>query len=810
MQQRSFHHLLISIGLALALAVLVVWLPLTVRAQEQAPQGTAAALGTAFTYQGRLTDGGSPANGAYDFQFKLYDASTGGSQVGGTVTKSGVSVSNGLFSVELDFGDVFDGTALWLEVAVKKPSESSYTTLGRQKLTAAPYAAYARKAGSVPWSGLTGVPAGFADGTDDVGLTSVTWSDIQNRPAGLDNGDDDTLGGLSCSNGQVAKWNGSAWACAADDTGGGGSFWSLTGNAGTNPNTNFLGTTDNVTLTLAVNGTAALRLGPTTGTPNILGGYSGNSAGSGVVGATIGGGGANGAANQASANYATVGGGASNEASGDYATVGGGDSNTASGYGATVGGGNTNRAIGDASTIAGGASNQAVGLAAVGGGLQNNADGDYAAISGGQANSASGAWTAVGGGLGNQANSEVATVGGGTGNIADGIAATVGGGDSNTASGDYATVGGGASNEASGYGATVAGGITNTVTVTGTTIGGGADNIITGTATYGTIAGGRSITVTGQYAAVGGGKDNTASGWGATVGGGRYNTASNDDATVGGGSDNTASGILATIGGGDHNSATGYAAAVGGGRNNVAGGDSATVPGGASNQALGAFSFAAGAGAHAMHDGSFVWSDSLVGDVYSPGDNTFIVRANGGIWFGQGMTDITPTIGSNVFISTSTGAYLSTGGVWTDKSDRNAKENFQPVDPQTVLEQVAQLPITTWNYKAEDDSIRHLGPVAQDFYAAFGLGTDDTHIAPLDANGVALASIQGLYQQNQQLQAENEALRARVDDLEERVETLEALVSTQPGRQPMARSVLWPAAGVMALVAWAARRRQER
>jgi len=191
MRIKALHYGLVGIGLALALLALVVELSLAARAQgPDGRVGTAAALGTAFTYQGRLADSnGNPLSGTYDFQFILYNAATGGSQVGSTVTKSGVNVTNGLFSVELDFGDVFDGTALWLEVAVKKPSESSYTTLGRQKLTAAPFAAYAQKA---PWSGLTGVPAGFADNTDD-----------------------DTLGGLSCSSGQVAKWNGSAWACGS-------------------------------------------------------------------------------------------------------------------------------------------------------------------------------------------------------------------------------------------------------------------------------------------------------------------------------------------------------------------------------------------------------------------------------------------------------------------------------------------------------------------------------------------------------------------------------------------------------------------
>ena len=164
-------------------------------------------------------------------------------------------------------------------------------------------------------------------------------------------------------------------------------------------------------------------------------------------------------------------------------------------------------------------------------------------------------------------------------------------------------------------------------------------------------------------------------------------------------------------------------------------------------------------------------------------------------------------------ISTSTGAYLSSGGVWTNASDRNKKENFETVDGREVLANLAELPITTWNYKAEDPSIRHLGPMAQDFYAAFGLGADDTHIASLDSSGIALAAIQGLYEQNQALQAENAELNTRVDDLEARLEALEEQVNGDTASSPTpSQSSLLPGgwAGLLALAAvagvWAWRR----
>ena len=120
------------------------------------------------------------------------------------------------------------------------------------------------------------------------------------------------------------------------------------------------------------------------------------------------------------------------------------------------------------------------------------------------------------------------------------------------------------------------------------------------------------------------------------------------------------------------------------------------------------------------------------------------------------------------------------GNGWSGISDRNAKENFAPVDGQDVLASLAKIPIETWNLKSQDPSIRHIGLVAEDFYAAFGIGEDNRHINAGDANGVALAAIQGLYQLSQEqearieaLEAENAALRFRMDDLEARLAALE-------------------------------------
>lgn len=113
-------------------------------------------------------------------------------------------------------------------------------------------------------------------------------------------------------------------------------------------------------------------------------------------------------------------------------------------------------------------------------------------------------------------------------------------------------------------------------------------------------------------------------------------------------------------------------------------------------------------------------------------------------------------------------------GAFSQASDRNAKENFMPVDPQEILEKVASLPLSEWNYR-QDPATRHVGPMAQDFHAAFGVGPDERHITTVDADGVALAAIQGL---NRKL----EASRRENAELRERLERLERLVESRNGR----------------------------
>jgi hypothetical protein len=627
-----------------SLAAIIAVLALLVSAVQVAGQGGGeqsphALSSYSFTYQGQLKDAAGPVNATCDLQFTLWDAASDGSQVGWTWLVEGVEIVDGLFTARLDFGGVHDGSARWLEVAVRCPAGSGgYVTLSpRQELTGSPYALYAL---SAPWTGLAGVPAGFADGVDNdttysagaglvlegtefranraetqwrvnetcaegssiraidvdgtvvcepddnttysagTGLSlvggqfsvdfagtgsagtasrsdhnhdatyvnegqanSVSTGMVQNSTLLLED-----LNQNGCSAGQVIKWNGSAWACAADATGG-TSFWSLSGNAGTTPTTNYLGTSDNAALEIKVNNTRALRLEPSGEAPNLIGGWWENYVTAGVRGATIGGGGGGEyGENRVTDDFGTVGGGVFNQA-------GDGIGTTSDRPNATVGGGYQNSASGEDATV--------------GGGYMNSAAGWYATIAGGHSNTASNVGATVGGGLGNDADHWYATVGGGISNTASGERATVGGGWANVASAVHSTVAGGAENRASDNWGTVAGGYNNQA---GDNAGTPQDR---------------------AYATVGGGRDNVASGTSSVVSGGDTNTAS---------------------------------------------GDRSTVPGGVGNVAAGHHSFAAGRQAKALHDGSFVWADSHQEDFVSDANNEFLVRAYNGVKIVRGAS----------------------------------------------------------------------------------------------------------------------------------------------------------------------------
>jgi hypothetical protein len=316
-----------------------------------------------------------------------------------------------------------------------------------------------------------------------------------------------------------------------------------------------------------------------------------------------------------------------------------------------------------------------------------------------------------------------------------------------------------------------------------------------------------------------------------TISGGRENEISAAYGTIGGGKENQVSDGLGTVSGGDRNIA-GQSASVGGGRNNQATGRRATIPGGDDNRATGRESFAAGRGAQALHDSTFVWADSNGIDSVVPFPSTaaeqFLIRAGGGVGIGtnapgsafevlssnavgstndNGIISATNGIGAividqddiqryesadtpgtlylnyfggNILLSASgRGATTTVYGTFDNLSDRESKEDFAEVDPHAVLNRLVGLPLATWRYKGAAER-RHIGPVSQDFHAAFdellNLNSPDTAIAPLDEAGIAFASIQALHHrmeaENARLQRENFELRERLERLEQVVEQL--------------------------------------
>jgi hypothetical protein len=170
--------------------------------------------------------------------------------------------------------------------------------------------------------------------------------------------------------------------------------------------------------------------------------------------------------------------------------------------------------------------------------------------------------------------------------------------------------------------------------------------------------------------------------------------------------------------------------------------------------------------------GAFLYGDqSTTTDVYSPVANSFTVRAQH-FWLG---TTSTPTATAGRLLETSTGAYLSSGGTWTNTSDVAKKHGFQSVDGEDLLTRIESMPVSTWTYNSESNSVRHMGPTAQDFRKAFGHGDTDKAIATVDADGVSLAAVKALLQRTTNLRKENDELRSVLADLTRRLAELEAV-----------------------------------
>ena len=705
----------------------------------------APALGqlTAFTYQGRLDANGTPATGTYDLHFTLYDAMS--NPTAGSVTNSAVVVSNGLFTVALDFGSApfSAGSLLFLQIGVRSNGTAGAFTLlsPRQAVTSTPYAIRAAIAGSAS-SALT------------VAANGVAASSIA----------DGAVDSSKIADGSIAA--GDVNVGSFETT-----FWRADGNTGTTPGTHFVGTRDNRPLELKANNVRALRLEPTTNnSPNVIGGSSYNTVDAGVWGATLSGGGGRGF-------------------SGEF---------------------HTNRIGSTFATIAGGYDNV----------IHSNSQ--SSTISGGARNTIhpQTRWSVIGGGVNHAIRpfADSSVISGGSGNLigTNADAATISGGEFMRIgeNSDYATIGGGNYNTAGDFvpGGTIAGGTQNTLEYDAEkpTIGGGNNNFIRSFSHFATIGGGvGGLIASNSFAAtLSGGEENALWASYTTISGGKFNVAGAEESTVGGGAFNRAVGFSSTIaGGGGH----------------VASGAWSTVAGGRDNNALGDYSFAAGQRAKANHPGSFVWSDNSASDFGSSADRQFLIRARNGVsinsanpraqlyvsgvdgdgfpqaglnqesvadWARLRFTvgsdvarrwDLAATTNRFVIYSGQYGAQmimLDNSGLWVrgtfvSSSDRNAKENFREVNSRRLLDKVLALGISTWNYK-EDPRARHIGPVAQDFHESFAVGSDDKHIAMVDADGVALAAIQGL---NQKLETELEARDVEIRELKEALKELRELVA---------------------------------
>lgn len=345
-----------------------------------------------FTYQGRLSNVSGGLDGLADLKFTVHYAETGNFAAGPPSQVDNVPVNDGLFTANVELpADINPELFWWLEIDVRHPAGSgSFVTLSpRQRMTTAPRARFAdtcnvlTNSAQVPWSQLSGVPFGFSDGIDNEGPWNMHpgGSLYYNNSVAIGNLVPTArlhIGGVAGTDG--IRFPDNTLQTTAYSAGSG--QWQLSGNSGTIPGTNFLGTTNNQPLDIRSNNQRGMRIqyhfiengAVDDHTINVIGGSDTNAVSAGVGGATIGGGGrrlTNGIlmGHTIHDDFGTIAGGDNNVVGNDdgdtdsqiYATVGGGTSNTAAGTMSTVSGGSANVASGNLSVVPGGAFNQAGG-----------------------------------------------------------------------------------------------------------------------------------------------------------------------------------------------------------------------------------------------------------------------------------------------------------------------------------------------------------------------------------------------------------------------------------------------------------------
>ena len=797
-----------TVPIILLLALLVLTVP------------SARAQGTAFTYQGRLNTDGLPVTGSYDVQFTLFTINSGGTAIAKPVTDSAITVANGLFTATVDFGaDVFTGTNYWLDLAVRTNGTSSFTELTpRQALTPIPYAVFANTAsnlsgtlsvsqlnGTLPQAQLpayvvtntaTGVTlsgtfSGSGAGLTNVPATQLPFGAVTNLQSGVTFGGLTTINNLSVTATNFANYlvvsnapvfNGANItnlnlaalpAGVVTNKQSGVTFGAQT----TVSNLSVMATNFVNYLVVSnapvLNGAgitnlnfAALPAGVVTNyaTNVVLNGLS-VAATNAIAPFTV--------PAKVPAAIGSAGAGAnpySVAVAGRYAYV--------ANYGAST------LQIFDVSTPS-----KPVSLGSIGTGNTPRSvavAGRYAYVANNGANSlqvfeisAPSSPTSVGS-VSTGSNPYSVAVAGRYAYVVNYTSSTLQVFDLSTPTSPVNV--GSAATGSSPIFVTVAGRYAYVANYNGSSlqvfdVSTPANPISLGTVSTGNQP--NSVAVVGRYAYV----VNNGSG---TL---QVFDISTPASPVIVGSANTGSNPYSVTVAGRYAYVANYGAStlqvfdVSTPASPVSVGTVSTGSNPAAVTSVGRFAYVANYGASTLQvfdlGGAYVQQleagtieagtlqtrDTMtVGndlDVHGGLTASGSARISGGLSVDNG-TNLTVKL-----IETSSGAYLSAAGVWTSVSDRAAKEGFTAIAPEAVLAKVSALPITQWKYKVEPDGMKHIGPVAQDFYAAFGLGDSAKAIGAIDETGVALAAIQGLNQKLNEKDAEIAGLKARLDKLEQ-------------------------------------------
>jgi len=358
----------------------------------------------------------------------------------------------------------------------------------------------------------------------------------------------------------------------------------------------------------------------------------------------------------------------------------------------------------------------------------------------------------------NQINANFSAVLSGYNNENNGSTSVISGGVYNQILAPYNTIAGGASNKITESHSTISGGQSNQIMSAYSTISGGVHNKVS--EAFSTISGGENNQIFSQYSTVSGGLNNEANNSVSTVSGGQSNQASGYLSTVGGGILNKSKGT-ASFSVGSENLASGVGSLSMGYKNIASGGHSTAI--GYKNTASASYTTALGNTVEAKHLGAMVLGDGQTGLRESTFDNSLSAFFNGGYFF-HTAGDITGSTG----VSINAG-----GGAWNTMSDKNKKENFKTVDKQEILDKLVAMPVDSWNYKTQNKNITHIGPYAQDFNKAYGLGDGKLSISTIDSNGIALVSVQALAERNKILNQKNKELEHKMNSLEARLSKIE-------------------------------------